>query len=102
MKIIKCLTSYIDEEIEDSKKYIEKAIEVKEEYPEVAELFNKLSLEELKHMQALHTQVVQLINQYRAEHGEPPEGMMAVYNYLHEKAIEKTREVKVLQQMFLE
>lgn len=102
MKIIKCLTSYIDEEIGDSKKYIEKAIEVKEEYPEVAELFNKLSLEELKHMQALHTQVVQLINQYRAEHGDPPEGMMAVYNYLHEKAIEKTREVKVLQQMFLE
>jgi len=50
MKIIKCLTSYIDEEIGDSKKYIEKAIEVKEEYPEVAELFNKLSLEELKHM----------------------------------------------------
>ena len=97
MKIIKCLNEYIDEEIHDGEKYIKKALEVREEYPEVAELFNMLSNEEMKHMQLLHNQVVKLIDTYRKEHGEPPEAMLAVYNYLHEKFIEEAKEVKILQ-----
>ena len=61
-----------------------------------------LSNEEMKHMQLLHNQVVKLIDTYRKEHGEPPEAMLAVYNYLHEKFIEEAKEVKILQQMYLE
>lgn len=50
----------------------------------------------------LHSQVAKLIDQYRKTAGEPPIAMMAVYDYLHEKAIGETKEVKVLQQMYSE
>lgn len=102
MKIIKCLEKYIDEEIHDSEKYIKKALEIEEEYTELAEVFNMLSSEEMKHMQILHNQVVKMIDIYRKEHGDPPPAMLAVYDYLHNKIIEEVKEVKVLQQMYLE
>lgn len=102
MKIIKCLSEYIHEEIDDARKYIEKALKIKEEYPEVAELLNMLSNEELKHMQLLHNMVEKVINNYRQTNGEPPAAMQAVYDYLHDQAIEKVTEVKVMQQFYLE
>lgn len=97
MKIIKCLSEYIEEEIHDSEKYIKKALAVKNEYPEVAELMNMLSGEEMKHMNLLHNMVVKLIENYRKTEGEPPAAMMAVYDYLHDKYIDEAKEVKVMQ-----
>lgn len=61
-----------------------------------------LSAEEMKHMQMLHNQVVKLIENYRKEKGEPPTSMLAVYDYLHEKFIEEAKEVKMMQQMYME
>ena len=102
MKIIKALDEYIMEEIHDAEKYIKRALEVRTEYPEVAELCNMLSAEEMKHMQLLHNQVTKLIDNYRKTKGEPPAAMLAIYDYLHEKAINEAKEVKILQQMYME
>lgn len=102
MKIIEDLCDYIDDEICDAEKYIKHALDAHEDYPEVAELFNMLSAEEIKHMQLLHGQVVKLIDAYRKLKGEPPEDMLAIYDYLHRKSIEKVKQVKILQQMYLE
>ena len=102
MKIIKWLSTFIEEEIHDADKYIKKALEVKEEFPEVAELLNMLSVEELKHMNLLHTQVAKIIENYRKTNGGPPAAMLAVYEYLHNKYIEEVKEVKILQQMYME
>lgn len=68
----------------------------------MAEVLNMLSAEEMKHMQMLHNQVVKLIENYRKEKGEPPASMLAVYDYLHEKFIEEAKEVKMMQQMYME
>jgi hypothetical protein len=44
----------------------------------------------------LHNAVTAVIQKYRREKGEPPADMLAVYNYLHEKAIDDVKEVKIL------
>ena len=51
-------------------------------------------------MTILHNEVVRLIEKHRKEHGEPPPAMQAVYDYLHEKQIEKAQEAKNFQAMY--
>ena len=43
-----------------------------------------------------------IIKKYRETKGEPPADMMAVYDYLHKKQIDKALEVKALQTMYKE
>ena len=100
MKIIKCLTEKIQEEIHDADDYIELALKWKTDEPEAAELFHMLSSEEMGHADRLHEITVRLIRRYREKNGEPPEAMMAVYDYLHEKQIEAATEVRIKQGMY--
>ena len=100
MKIIRKLSDYMHEEIHDAGKYAEAAILYKEDCPDVAAMFYKLSTEELNHMSMLHNAATQLIAIYRKEKGEPPADMLAIYNYVHEKLIDEEKEVKIMQQMY--
>ena len=59
-----------------------------------------LSLDEMKHVDMNHNEVVKHINSYRAENGEPPEKMMFLYEYLHKKHIECATEIRVMQEMY--
>ena len=100
MKIIKCLSELIEEELEDARKYIDLARKWKADEPEAAELFYELSVCEMEHMDRLHKEATEQIESYREEHGDPPEGMMTLYNYLHNKHIGKATEIKVRQGMY--
>ena len=100
MKIIQILSEHIEEELDDSCEYIKKALEYKEEFPMVAKTFYELSLQEMNHMEMLHNDVKDLIEKHRREHGEPPAAMMAVYEYLHKKDIEKAAKIKVMQNQY--
>ena len=100
MKIIKCLSELIEEELDDSAKYVDLAIKWKNEEPDTADLFYELSVEEMGHMQKLHDEVAELIEEYRKEHGEPPKDMMVLYEYLHEKHIGTATQIKVKQAMY--
>lgn len=102
MKIIKCLAEKIEEELNDAQSYADMAQRWKEEQPETADLFLELSQEEMGHMEKLHSEAVRLIEEHREKHGEPPEGMMMLYDYLHNKHIEKAKMIKVMQGMYRE
>ena len=102
MRIIKCVTDKIREEIHDADSYIDLAIKWKDEEPDTAELFYELSGEELGHMQRLHEKVTELIRRSREQNGEPPKIMLELYDELHKKQIEDTMMVKVKQAMYKE
>ena len=102
MKIIQTISEHIEEELDDSFEYIEMAIQYKEEFPQVAKTFYELSMEEMRHMEMLHIEVAALIKKHREEHGEPPAAMLAVYEFLHKKDIEKSAKIKLLQNHFRE
>lgn len=102
MKVIELLSEKIEEEVCDAKSYISMAIDYKESYPELSRTLYNLSNQEMEHMNMLHGEVSEIIKRYRDEHGDPPADMMAVYDYLHKKQIEKAKEVKTLQAMYKE
>ena len=100
MGIIKNLSEMISEEIGDAAKYAECALKHKEDMPKLSELFYRLSKDEMSHAEQLHDAVVEIIRDWKARNGEPPEGMMAVYAYLHDKQIEETTRVRAMQSMY--
>ena len=100
MKTIKELSEMIEEEINGAKTYAKCALKHKEDDPVLAKTFFDLSTDEMRHMNLLHEEVTRLIAQYRRENGEPPEAMQAVYEYLHERQIDKANDVKGYQEMY--
>ena len=100
MKIIKCLSEKIEDELNDASAYVDLAIRWKSEEPDTADLFYELSVEEMGHMEKLHEEVAELIEEYRKENGEPPKEMMTLYEYLHEQHIKTATQIKVKQGMY--
>ena len=100
MKEIQVLEDLISEEMENSNKYMDLAMEYKESCPEMAKAFYDLSVSGNGRKDTLHAQVVKKIEKYRQEHGEPPAPMMAVYDYLHKKEMAKAANLKIKQDMW--
>lgn len=97
MKMIELLSEHVEDELEDACTYARLALEYKDSDPEAAKLFYDLSNEEVSHMERLHKCVVSHIETYRREHGEPPEGMRMLYEYLHRREVDKAAQVTALQ-----
>lgn len=100
MKLIKELEELIEDEIHDVKKYAKMAAELKEKYPSLAQTFYSISTQEDSHQAAIHSELVKIIDEYKKNNGEPPAAMMAVYEYLHERHIEKLAEARRYQDMY--
>lgn len=100
MKVIKKLADMIDEELDGACHYVKCALKYQEDYPGLSKTLYDLSVDEMGHVSKLHGEVVKIIEAYRREQGEPPEVMMAVYEYVHEKQIEKANQVRMYQDQY--
>lgn len=100
MEIIKTISEKIDAELQDAECYIELAHHWKTEQPEAAQLFFELAKSEVEHQNKLHEHAARLINKYKAEHGEPPKAMLAVYSYLHDRHTKRAAEVSASINLF--
>lgn len=94
MKIIMELVAQIDDELHGAKKYIKLAMHEKEEHTGLADTFADLAEQEMGHATRLHDEITKLIEEVRQRDGEPPAGMLAVYDYEHKKQIARASKVK--------
>ena len=99
MEIIKQISEKIDSELHDAEKYIKCAYKVDEKYPQLADVYYKLSLEEMNHVTMLHDMVVKIINDYK-QRNAVPEGMQILYDYLHDRQIKWAAKIKSKQEQF--
>ena len=88
MDRLKLLYSLIDDELADSMKYGEKAMKYKDTNHAMAELFYSLSLEEMKHKNMLHNQLVKEMQECIALHGDKESEIHAVYDVMNERQVE--------------
>ena len=100
MKSIEELCEYIEEEIQDAKKYAERALFYKDTIPKLAKRYYDTSIQEMEHMSNFHKDVVEMIEDYRKEHGDPPQDMLWRWEYAHKHHIENARQVKALQLLY--
>ena len=100
MKLIKYLEDAIEEEIEGVKGYAKKAVELKDEHPNLAQVLYNISVQEDAHQAALHKEAVKVIEDYRRTHGEPPAAMLAVYEYVHQKHIDALADARRYQDVY--
>ena len=99
MQIIGKISEKIDEELMDAEKYIKCAFKVQDEYPQLADTYYQLSLEEMKHVTMLHGEVVKIIEELKRTK-EVPEGMQVLYDYLHERQIKWAAKIKGKQEQY--
>ena len=100
MEIIEKLCNKIEDEIDDIKDYAKMAVELKDSYPNLAETLYKISTEEDKHREMLHTAVIELFQNTKNEGKTIPDGMEAFYEYVHKRHTRAHEEALCFQQMY--
>ena len=100
MKKIAEIVSEIKDELYGAEHYAKRAAQYKEEDKSLADAYSAMASQELNHVEALHAQVVRVIQEHRAENGEPPKSMLVIWDWEHGKIIEHTARVKALLEMY--
>lgn len=96
MKQIKELVMNIRGEMEGAEHYAKLAVQYKDEDRQLADMYSKLAGIELEHITTLHEQAVRIIKAYKAEGGETPAAMQAVWNWEHDLMTETVSRIKLL------
>lgn len=80
--------------------YIKSASKYKTEYPQIANMYYEMSMTEMTHVDKLHNAVVSLINDMKMKGVEVDPKMLAIYEYMHEKAVDKATKIKMMQESY--
>lgn len=90
MKHVLCVIEDVENELNVAKHYVNMAIE----YPKYVNEYKTMAKQELEHVQINHDIVSKLIAEYKAAKGDPPEHMMIIWEYEHEKFIKCANSIK--------
>lgn len=97
MKIIKQLVEQIEDELCVAEEYADLALKHKDTQKSLADTYYRLATQELDHSATLHDEAVAQIQAYT---GVVPEAMQAVWDWEHEQAIEREKEIRIALQMY--
>lgn len=100
MKVIKEIVEMIEDEACSAEQYAKKAMQYKDEDKALADTFAKLAETELQHVDLLHAQVVRIIKAWEAKGNETPHDMEIIYQWRHDKEIQKIKEIKILLSLY--
>lgn len=100
MRLIKCMTHYMEDEICGCIEYAKEALEYQYDKPVLAKIFFQLAQTEYSHYQILHEQTVQLVNELQAQGRTYPAAMYDKWQVKHNKLIEKAEEAQTFMNMF--
>lgn len=95
MNMFEKLSEQICDELEDSARYAKWALEIKEEDRAVADSLYNISNDEMRHASILHNDVEIMIDTH-----DVPSDMMALWDYMKKKNIDKMQEAKTLQLLY--
>lgn len=96
MQLIADMVDEIMEEYDGAEKYAKKAVRFQTDRPALSRKYLNMAKQELEHGDNLHAEIVAVVQEYRAKNGQPPEAMMMVYNWEHQKMIDHVARVKAL------
>lgn len=100
MRIINEIKDDMMEEIHDANHRIERAMELKPLYPDIAAREKDIAEQELTHAEKDHKSIMELIEEYKKTKGEPPAYMLEFWNEQHKRYMEKFAHVKYMVDMF--
>jgi len=96
MQLIADMVDEIMEEYDGAEKYAKKAVQFQTERPALSRKYANMAKQELEHGDNLHSEIVTIIQDYRAKNGQPPEAMMKVYDWEHKKMIDHVARIKAM------
>ncbi len=101
MKVIKTVVENIKEELDGAENYAKLATRYKDTDKVLADTYSKIAAVELDHVNMLHDQVARIIKDWKVKSGEePPAAMQAVWDYEHERSIDKVANIKTLLEIY--
>lgn len=92
MREIRDIAEDIREEIDGAKHYAELAAKMKGTM--FADTYAEMARAELGHVDKLHNMAVQMINEQKAKGIVPPASMKAVWDWEHDRMIDKVAQIK--------
>lgn len=100
MRVIKKVIKNMNKRLALAECDIDLAIKYKEQYPELSKAQYILSTELMDQFKTQHEQINAIITLYKREGKQVPEGMQAIYDYLHKEYMDWASEIKVKQEMY--
>ena len=97
MQKIKCLVKDMSCELDAAEHYAKHALRNKDEDKELGDVYARVARQELEHCELFHAQAVRLIREYDKE---PPESMRAIWEYEHDRIMEREAMIRVKLDMY--